>query len=288
MEQTVYADLLFLINFSMDFLCLFLTSKLLSRRLSLPRAILAASLGGIYAVAELVLLPDNAVSLLCNLGFCLLMCLTAFYSKREHILSLLLITLSFLLASALLGGIMTACFSLLNRYAPPVTSESADIPAWIFCLVSVISALATFFGGKHLRSRSSSKGAEAEIKLNNRTLKIRAMCDSGNLLKDPVSGKPVLLISSKHASSLFPPSCPPVSTWDPQSVTGLPPFIHSRIRFIPTSSVGGNRLIIALRPDELLLHDERGAHVADALVGFADLSGAGQEYKALIPPELIL
>ena len=47
MGQTVYVDLYFLINFSMDFLCFFLTAKLLDRRLGIGRGLIGAALGGL-------------------------------------------------------------------------------------------------------------------------------------------------------------------------------------------------------------------------------------------------
>ncbi len=267
----------------MDFLCLFLTSKLLCRTLSLPRAIAAATLGGIYAVLELVALPDTALGIVFDIGFCVLMCLVAFFSFREKISNLLLLSATYILASALLGGIMTACFSLLNRYAPPVSEENADIPVWIFCLVTITSALATFFGGRHLRKKANTASAEAEIFFDGRRLTLQAMCDSGNLLRDPVSGRPILLVDNKIAAPLFPRITPP-ENWTPETVASLPTTLCARIRLIPTTSVGGTRMLIAFRPDKLLLRDNRGTHSADALVGFAELS----ECQALIPPELVL
>ena len=59
MEQTVYIDLFFLINFSMDFLGLFLAAKLLERSKRLLRLALAAIFGGIYACVALIS-PLNA------------------------------------------------------------------------------------------------------------------------------------------------------------------------------------------------------------------------------------
>jgi MFS family permease len=56
----VYADVFFLVNFSMDFLCFYLCARLLHRPLSLWRGMLASALGGIYAVAALFLTLDRA------------------------------------------------------------------------------------------------------------------------------------------------------------------------------------------------------------------------------------
>ena len=59
MEQVIYGDTLFLVNSSMDFLALFLTCRILYRRLRVLPMVFAAVLGGIYGVAALFL-PGNA------------------------------------------------------------------------------------------------------------------------------------------------------------------------------------------------------------------------------------
>ena len=287
MEQTVYVDLLFLINFSMDFLCLFLTSKLLSRHLSLPRALLAATLGGMYSVTELIVIPESAMSLIFDLGFCILMCFLAFFSKGERPVSLLIVSVSYILSSALLGGIMTASFSLLNRYSPPISEESAEMPVWIFCLITVLSTAATLLGGRHLKKRASTASAEVELIFDGRAVRLRAMCDSGNLLRDAISGRPVLIADTDAAEPLFHGKYPPASSWRAEALSELPDGLAKRVRLIPTNSVGGDRLMVALRPDKLLLHDQSGTHSADALIGFAELHCALRDCKALIPPELL-
>ena len=51
MEQVVYGDVLFIINFSMDFLSLYVTAKFIHLRLRLVPAIAAAAIGAVYGVA---------------------------------------------------------------------------------------------------------------------------------------------------------------------------------------------------------------------------------------------
>ena len=62
MVQTVYIDLFFLINFSMDFLALFLASKLLGCGKKLGRLGLAAIFGGVYACFSLIFPLENYLS----------------------------------------------------------------------------------------------------------------------------------------------------------------------------------------------------------------------------------
>ena len=70
MEQTVYGDVLFFVNFCMDFQCLFLTARLLHRPFRIWRAALASVLGALYACAALFLAVSGAVALLLDSGVC--------------------------------------------------------------------------------------------------------------------------------------------------------------------------------------------------------------------------
>ncbi len=287
MEQTVYADLFFLINFSMDFLCLFLTAKLLSRPLELYRGILAAVLGGIYAVAELVFLSNSPYAAPISVVVCLLMCFIAFFSRAERPLTLFLLVFSYILSSALLGGIMTACFSLLNRYSPPISNESDDVPVWIFCLVTALSFLGTLLGGRHFRKRAGMKTTEFRVTLGNRTITLRALVDSGHLLTDTLSGKPVLLAEAEVARHLLPSEYSLPQTWEPDALSCLPTSLSHRIRPIPADSATGHTLLVALRPDEVCRRDSTGTHTVEALIGFTDLRGLPEDCAAIAPLTLL-
>ena len=79
MGRTVYVDLFFLINFSMDFLCFFLAGKLLERKMSLPRMLIASALGGIYANVSLLLSLGGILGVVIDVAVCMIMCLIAFW-----------------------------------------------------------------------------------------------------------------------------------------------------------------------------------------------------------------
>ncbi len=289
MEQTVYADLLFMINFSMDFLCLFLVAKLLTRHLSLPRAALASALGGFYAIVSLFIPRNNLWGMAIDILICLLMCVITFAGRHERCPSIILITAAYFLASMLLGGIMTAIFNLLNRTAPSLDalSDGHDMPMWLFAAVASLSSLITWIGGKFLRSRSQIIGADIEVHLGNQKAVMRALCDSGNLLRDSVSGKPVIVSDMRHAAKLLPAGCLPVSRWNTDTVTSLPPSVVTRIRVIPVETAASERMMYALRPDSIIIRVGEKTRTADALIGFADIRRTPSDCTAIIPPELV-
>jgi len=287
MQQIVYGDLFFLINFSMDFLCLFLVSKLLSRPQSTLRFSLASALGGAYSVGALFL-PDGIVGMLLDLLCCIGICLIAFAARGETWRSLLILNAAYIVSSVLLGGMMTAIFSLLNRLAPPLAEleQSADIPPWVLIPVGAFSALAALFGGKFLRKRTQVRTLHIEVRLGGRKIRCIALCDSGNLLCDPLDNKRVILLESSLAPLLLPADLKAHILSPKTDIESIPLTLRPRLRIIPLQTANAESILLALKPDSIIIKNEKDSHRVDALIGFADLGGALRDCKALIPPEL--
>ncbi len=285
MTETVYADLLFLINFSMDFLCFFLVARLLAKPLPLPRALIAATLGGAYSVAALILDTGIAIDILAGL----FICFVAFWHKKDSIAALALSSGAFFLASVLLGGIMTAVFNGMNRADPPLDSfrDDGSIPLWLFAAVTALSSLVTWVGGRFLRRRAQVTQAQVEIRLGDKKAVLEAMCDSGNLLRDTLSGRPVIVADVKHTAALLPAECGGITKWDTDAIGRLPSSLAARVRLIPTSSVEADGLILALRPDSIVIRTGNRTRTADALIGFARVRAPLRTCTALLPPELL-
>ncbi len=289
MEQTVYGDLFFLINFSMDFLCLFLVAKLLSRPLSPFRFTQASALGGVYSVVALFL-PDGLVGMLLDLLCGIAICLIAFAARGDSRRTLPILTAAYFLASILLGGMMTAIFSLLNRLSPPLSDleASADIPLWVLIPVGALSGAAALFGGRFLHRRAQIRTLRLEVWLGRRHIACLAFCDSGNLLSDPLDGRRVLLLDKSLLPLLLPANIDTRLFREETRPDDIPPSLRSRIRVIPLQSANAESILLALKPDTILIKNEKEAHKVDALVGFAELGGAPHDCKALVPPELVV
>lgn len=282
--QTVYADLLFLINFSMDFLCVFLVAKLTSKRLSYPRAIAGAVLGGAYSVAILFMPPLGRLEIIPDILCCLLMCLIVFARKGDTLGTLALNTVTYLLASVLLGGIMTAAFNLLNSSGIDLEGTGeGDIPPWLLVTVGLASVISTYAGGHFLKRRAAERQAEIDVTLCDVTVTIRAMCDSGNLLRDSVSGRAVIVADNRHTSSFF-KKRKEITAKDAITLDG---DIRRRIALIPCSTANGSGTMVAFRPQKVIVRTDRREKEVDALIGFAEIKCAAPDCSALIPPELL-
>lgn len=290
MTEYIYGDILFIINFSMDFLSLFIVGKIMHFRMGAIRMILAASVGAIYGVASLFFSLNTFFSIAADLAVALIMCFAAHYHK--NIIKTLISTALFYGVSMLLGGIMTAVYTKIGRYKSyieiggSINTVFGDIDLWVFCLLAALSALLTFFIGKYSHRKLDGKFCRLKIKINGKTYEFSGFFDSGNLASEPITGEPVVFLSSDAlrefqndgSKTLF---C---------AVTDINSACSEKdrnIRFIPLDTVSGGGLAVAIKPEkfEILIknkYEERVALIASD-ESANDYCGA----QALVPTSLV-
>ena len=252
MNQVVYADLLFLIDFSMDFLCLYVTSRILHRNFGLWRCLGGAAVGGTYSVLALILEMNVLPGIIADIGVCALICLSAFGCHGKGLYEYFLCVLTFFGVSAALGGFMTAIYSMLNRFDLPLESvnEKGDgISIWLFGLLAVASGLWTMLGGDFFKRACTSRVADVDITYRGNKVTLRALVDTGNMLSDPISGKSVIVVENKIASRLIGRIA---------SVSGMRGDLDAmdeedrlKLRLIPISTAAGESVLYAFLPENV-------------------------------------
>lgn len=291
MGQTVYVDLLFLINFSMDFLCFFLTAKLLNRRLPVFRALAASAAGGIYSDAVLFINVGRIASLAIDIAVCAAMCAIVFLSRKE-IRSLPLCTLVYLAVSMALGGFMTALFNLLNSSGLTVSdgdSASDGISVWMFAFLAAAAGIMTLLGGKFFRRKTCEKSAEVEITYGGKKVKLRAMTDSGNLLREPISGRPCIVADVSSVGSIIPPEVVrAVKSKDISAIETFAPQTARNIRIVPARTASGDGMLIALKAEQITVGCGGKNHNVDALIALSEIDASAGGSEALLPCELLV
>lgn len=288
MGQTVYVDLLFMINFSMDFLCFFVCAKILGRKLSVGRAVAASAVGGIYSDIALFIPVSYLPSLVIDLAVCAVICAIVFLRKGRG-RELPLYILVYFAISMALGGFMTAIFNLLNKADIPLEGTSSDgISVWMFALLAILSAIFTLVGGRFFRRRASQKSAELSITYNGKSVRLFAMTDSGNLLKDPISGKPCIVADICALEPIIPKGILRAAREKRFSeIEKLSPEDARKVRMIPIKTAGGEGALIALRADKITIDREGVNEALDALIALSDINKSADGKEALLPPELL-
>lgn len=288
MEQEVYVDLYFLINTSMDLLGLMLSAALLHRRIKRARAIFAASLGGLYSVVSLLMLWKGILGFFADCLAAVLIVAIAFPPPKsaspQKILQRLLGTSAvYVLVSMLLGGVMTALYAALNRLELPFEALQGDgLSVWLFALLSLIAGLVTAKGGRFLGLAQKTKHLTIHAVLFGKPITLRAMVDSGNLCRDPISGRSVIVADLSLLREALPPklrhACESGSYVDFLSTH---PY-GSRVRPIPTRTANGDSILLAILPDRLTVDTGKESYEADYLIAPASLGESARGFDALI------
>ena len=196
----VYIDQVLMLNGLIDYLLLLSAARLAGMPLHRLRLVIASSMGGIYASVLFLLgcafLGSPVFRLL--VGICI--ALWAFWplQKRWYLAGL------FLLLSAALGGVVLALGLAMG--SPDALSERVCYAKinWLFPVGAVVGLyviLQLLF-----RQGARHKGGELlkiSINLHGKQAEVLALHDTGNTLRDPVSGQPVLVAECHAVAHLW-------------------------------------------------------------------------------------
>ncbi len=264
----IYADILFLINFSLDFLCLFITGRILNCGGKEKRLLLGSLLGAAYSFVPYFFSLSVFVSLPLHIASAGLITFVSF-GKRET-KKFILLWGTFIVSSALLGGLITSIYSLTGEYHQGPYRET-DIMT--FCLICVVSALVALAYGLIFRKRINITSAEIRVHCKGDKFDIRLLADSGNLVTEPFSALPVIIAAS---------SALPYPYDSPESEAF--PF---HLRAIPFKTASGGGCILGFRPDriEIRLLGKK-PKIIDAYIGIDTQNKSFSGYDGIIPSSL--
>ena len=267
--MTVYADILFLVNFSMDVLTLRAVCAVTGRRTGRKRLLLASAAGAVCATA-MIALPETGALLRIAAGALLSAAMALILFGPRGRAALFRDSVMIWGAGSLLGGLMTVLFSV----GTPVFSGSDGFPAvYLFC------ALFSFLWTRIRRGGTGRREAVVRFTAAGITAEVRGLCDTGSSACEPIGGLPAVLVKRRAAGELGPLLDRTVLCGQ----TGICGQTGLRLRMIPVKGLGGERLLPGFIPDQIFIGgEERAAAVA--------LDGEGERYgdaDALIPGALI-
>jgi len=283
MEEEIYADVLFIINFSMDFLSLYIVGRLMHLRMEAKRVILGASLGALYGVAELLLRLPAAAETAVTVGVLCLSCLIAFgFGRLRTFVASAALTFG---VGMLIGGMMTSAFLKLGNSVSymeiggTIATVWGELPVWQFALLALLSALATHGLGKLFRRKRAIRTCIVRMRFEGREEELTALVDSGNLLEEPVTGTPVIFLKGRAAGIL--PTRLLCAMKNGASALSAPEA--GELRMIPGSTVSGSGILLAAVPEAVSLLSDGVWEDRRALVAVDFSSGDYGGFEALVP-----
>ncbi len=257
-----YADEIFLKNMFIDYVLIIVTAKLSGVHIRRSRAWLAAIAGGVYGTAALIsgngFLNGGVMKVLTGAGMVLLV----FGSAGR----LLRVTLIYFAVSAAFAGAAMA--------AGGGGGVSLGVLAASFAVSLAVFALSFRTIGPR---RTAGEIVPVTLELNGRRARLEALIDTGNGLRDPITGEGVTVCALEAVEGLFTPEVRAVlrGPLDPASKLELLGEMGlRRFYLVPYSSLGGGGLLLAFRPERLTVAGrERPGAVAIAAEGLSMGSG---------------
>ncbi|GAB6152422.1 sigma-E processing peptidase SpoIIGA [Desulfosporosinus burensis] len=291
-----YLDLDILINGGMDTLLLILIGRLIRLPIRPYRILVATILGEIpvvlacYSVAPWTTLSKWVVPFL--------MVGVAFPTRKLK--GILKALIGFWLLSAGLGGFVYALWGWVN-FEDGLGIERLTLVLsnlWILPLAAVMWWLLQLVWQKWQDRNSLLEQIiyDLEIKFggdNRDVVRIKALMDTGNHLRDPMTGHPVILLEEEVAASAMPDNLRAFLKVPWQDVENPRPLVWQsnpelvkQIVFIPFQTIDRQSWLLGIRPERVTCYDKKESRQIQATVALVKqvLSFEG-EYQALLHPE---
>lgn len=250
----VYLDLVMILNFLVDFLLILGTNRLTGYPPGGTRAAGASFLGSIYAAVCLIPGFRFLGNVLWRTVFLCLMAVLAFgwnvgAVRRGAVFVLLSMALGGLAEGVRLKHFLAICLCALLL--------------WLLCRVG--------FGGQ----LGSREYVPVELTWQGRSLRLMALRDTGNTLRDPLTGEPVLVCGADVGEELL--KLPRSAFQDPAGTVAA--GVLPGLRLIPYRAVGQpGGMLLALRLKDVKIGNQR----VSPLVAFAPQKLAnGEDYQML-------
>ncbi len=241
----VYADVMILISIAVSYPLLWITARENNLCFRWARALLAAGFSGIMLLIEVLVRLPYYFSFLWGIISYSVMIPVSFGKMK---LKRYLFSLLFLAGSNLiLSGLLTA-----------VNGGGYQGAAGIV----IGTALILIFKRIVLQHGTAKTFYRMKLVFDGKTVILEAFLDTGNMLVEPISKAPVIIVSQKYGRNA--------------DMEGRVP--------VYAKTAAGSRILYTVKADEAWMFGKREWHmVGDVMIGFSETS----EFEAIIGPEVV-
>ncbi len=265
MQMIVYIDIYFIINFIADYIII--TLSFFDNKPNISRRIFSSLTGSLYACLYFFNVNDLFFSWYAKLFVLFLMAFIVCYPCR--IKKLFESTFLLLITSAFISGIIFA-ISITNGSYFNEPYRISDL-----ILIFGISAgyLIITLSKKMFKRKSVTNEYFIKIFYNKNNVTLWGVVDTGNALKDPLSGKPVIIADNSVLKNLISPHI---------TEANLCEFVRPEdFRVIPYKTISQSGVIYGFTPDKVEIKNQT---VKDVIIAQAPIH---LEADALLNPLLI-
>jgi len=300
----VYPDIIFILNFFLDLILLFLLKKVNRKKSSILRIILSAMVGGIFAAITGTLLYLNVFLrfLFMNILAALLMIRIAFgkLSKEDFLKQVIVLYL----ITYFVGGLVNSIYyhtnirmALINfGKGLPFSNISWKFVVRIFLILIPLSIFLLWL--LRCYKLRTSLTYDVTLVLQDRSIKTKGLMDTGNCLYDPIYKKPVMVVENSLMEQILSPELIQcldeakkylsdknydIGKWDIENEHIL------RLRFIPFHSLGKTGMMIGIKLDKVLIDTGKETICNEKVTAaiYDNRLSTGDDYQVILHKELI-
>lgn len=255
-QMIIYVDVIFLENFIMNLLIIVSETIVLKSFNNYLKKIIATFIVSLF----------DCISLFCSKNFFIQILVSYIMVKIAFKPSNIKITIKeillFYFISFLFGGVS---FALLNFFESKITIING-IVFGNFLLVKLTFAAIISFVIVCIVLKEKKRHIYKDIVISYRgeKAKLKVLLDTGNLLKDPYSGKNVVIVEKDSIKTLF----------DENFFDDFENFLSGKkdmpigIFVIPYRSLGNaNDFLLGFKPDSICIKDETNKCIHDSVIG---------------------
>ena len=289
--MTVYLDIILLENICMNYIILLATGIINKCKISHFRIILSSLLGAIYAIMTYLNIFEAYSNIVLKIILSIVMIYIAYLAK--DIKKLFKELIIFYLTSFAFGGIS---FALLYIISPTEVKLKNGVfvgtyPLKIVLMGGIVGFLTIIIAFKSYKGKMNKKDIyyEIKIRLGNKEIETKAIIDTGNFLKEPITGFPVVVVERSLMYNIMPKcilnNIDEILGGNLGKIEEYEDYI-SRIRVIPYSSLGNkNGMLLGIKADEIIIENKV---ISNIILGiYKDSLTKMGEYRALIGLELV-
>ena len=294
--MTIYIDVVLIENLLMNYIILFATGVILKIKIKHIRLILASLVGAIYTIIAYI----SALRIYSNIFLKFILSLIIIYIafNPKSVKKLFKFTLIFYLTSFVFGG---AAFALIYIVKPQdilrnnglVLNTNSLKTIFISAIIAFAIIIIVF---KLVKNKISAKDMYCNIKiiLNQKEIETKAMIDTGNFLREPITNTPVIVVEHTLLYDCMPKEIlNHLETILGGDFSEIPDKVReeyiSRLKVIPFSSLGKqNGMLLGIKADKVIIKsDEEEKENDNVIIGIYNkfLTKRG-EYRALLGIEL--
>lgn len=274
--MTIYLDVILLENLCMNYIILFATGLINRVKIKAWKLFVASLIGGVYSILSFALVLEIYTNFLFKVILSAVMVYISFHPQNVKQLFKELII--FYLVSFAFGG---CAFALLYFIKPQdILARNGVLtgtyPIKIALLGGIVGFVIVNIAFKVVKGKLSKKDmfCNVSIFINGKEKQIKAFIDTGNLLKDPISGIPVIVVEVSELEEMIPKEIVEnlneiLQGKDTKVLTEIPEDYKLKFRIIPFSSLGKqNGLLLGFIADKVIINlEETKSELSNIIIG---------------------